>query len=231
MEIEFSVISKNLKTLREMRQLTQEEIAKELGVSRQSIISLEQGRCLPSLPLALSIADFFNLALDSFFQPNIAQSANQDNGKEVKNMTQDLMPFSPMREISHLHDTIDRLFEETWPISEKTVVNPIVNIYEKENTVIVKADVPGVKEDDLNIEVGEDYLILRGERKFEEEIDKKDFYRREVLHGAFSRTIGLPAEVDKDKAEAELKDGMLSISLPKKTKTIPKVTKIKVKKA
>ena len=146
-------------------------------------------------------------------------------------MAHDLMPWSPMREVSSLHEAIDRLFEESWPTAApKGISMPTINIYEKQNKVIVEADVPGVKEEDLNIEVGEDSLTLSGERKQEEEIKEKDFHRREVSFGSFTRTVPLPSIVNKDKTEAELKDGRLIITLPKKAKAVQKVTKVKVKK-
>jgi len=232
MEIEIQFFSQQIRNLREARHLTQEELAKELGISRQSVIAFERGRCLPSLPLALNLANVFDLELENIFLPENNQNINKtDARKEVKPMANDLMPFSPMREITHLHNTIDRLFDDAWSSPDKVLSLPTINVYEKGSQVIVKADVPGVKEEDLSIEVGEDYLMLKGERKTEEEIEEKNFFRKEVSYGSFARTIGLPAEVNENKAEAELKDGMLTVTLPKKAKINPKVTKIKVKKA
>jgi len=219
MEIRITKISKKLRNLREEKQFTQEELAKALGVSRQSIISLEQGRCLPSLPLALGFTEFFNQPMEEIF----------GLGKEFK-MANDLSPWSPMREVGSLHEAIDRLFEESWPkVSSATF--PQINVYEKEGKVVIEADVPGVAEEDLTIEAGEDSLTLEGERKTEKEIKEKDFYRKETSFGSFSRTIPLPALVNKDKAEAELKNGTLIITIPKQAKIKPKVTKIKVKKS
>jgi HSP20 family protein len=220
MEIRITKISKKLRTLREEKQFTQEELAKALGVSRQSIISLEQGRCLPSLPLALGFTEIFEKPMEEIF----------DLRKEVNRMATDLTPFSPEREVGSLHEAIDRLFEESWP-KVPTTTFPQLNIYEKEGKVIVEADVPGVAEEDLSIEAGEDSLTLRGQRRSEKEIKEKDYYRKETSFGVFSRTIPLPALVNKDKAEAELKNGTLIISIPKKKEVRPKVTKVKVKKS
>ncbi|OGD56356.1 hypothetical protein A2V71_01290 [Candidatus Berkelbacteria bacterium RBG_13_40_8] len=144
-------------------------------------------------------------------------------------MARDLTPFPPMREVSSLHEAIDRLFEESSPAAKS--IFPAINVYEKGETVYVEADVPGIKEDDLNIEVSEDSLILSGRRQSEKEIQEKDYYRKEMDFGTFSRTIGLPAIVNKNKVSAELKDGTLLIILPKQEKIIPKVTRIKVKKS
>ncbi len=219
MRIHIFKVSKKLKNLREERKLTQEEIAKELGVSRQSIISLEQGRCLPSLPLAMGISRIFDMAFEDIFG---------ENRKEIK-MARDLTPFSPMREVSSLHEAIDRLFEDSLPTAKS--IFPALNVYEKGKTIYVEADVCGIKENDLGIEVGDDSLILSGKRQSEKEIQEKDYYRKEMNFGTFSRTIGLPATINKNKVSAELKDGTLLITLPKQEKIIPKVTKIKVKKS
>jgi len=226
MRIHIIKFSKTFKHLREEKSFTQEQLAKELGVSRQAIISLERGRSIPSLPLALNFARFFEISLE-----NIFGFQNEEERKEINTMSRDLLPWSPMREVSSLHEAIDRLFEESWPVSTpKGASVPTVNVFEKQNKVYVEADVPGVKEEDLSIEVGVDSLTLQGERKFEEEIKEKDYYRKETSYGTFSRTIPLPSQVNKDKAEAELKDGTLTIILPKKAKVKPKVTKVKVRK-
>jgi len=226
MRIHIIKFSKTLRHLREEKSFTQAELAKELGVSRQAIISLERGKSIPSLPLALNFAHLFEISLE-----NIFGFKNEEERKEINTMARDLIPWSPMREVGSLHEAIDRLFEESWPVSTSRGASmPTINVYEKQNKVYVEADVPGVKEEDLSIEVGVDSLTLQGERKFEEEIKEKDYYRKEASCGTFSRTISLPSMVNKDKAEAELKDGTLVIILPKKKKVAPKVTKIKVKK-
>jgi len=230
MKIEITQLSRKIKNLREERKITQEELAKELGVSRQSVISLEQGRCLPSLPLALAFAEVFDITLENLFC--LEEKINKINHMEVNPMSRDLTGWSPFRELNTVHDTIDRLFEDSFPVAIKTgVMMPTINIYEKDDQVVVEADVPGIKEEDLSIEVAEDHLTIRGERKSEEEIDEKDVYRREVSYGSFVRVIPLPTGVDKDKADAELRDGILKVVLPKAQEEQPKTTKIKVKKA
>lgn len=146
-------------------------------------------------------------------------------------MTDDLTPFSPMRQLSNLHETIDHLFEESWPTGAKTrPVLPTINVYEKDKIVVVEAEVPGVKEENLSIEVGDDQLTIKGEKKSSAEIKEKDYYRCETSYGSFSRTVSLPAEVDKNKTTAELKDGLLTVTLPKTAKALPRVTKVKVTK-
>lgn len=139
MHIEIEFFSQQIRNLRESHQLTQEELAHELGVSRQSIIALERGRCLPSLPLALSLADAFDLVLEDIIQPGHELAVEHDS-KEIMSSNE---------------------------------------IVEQENQWLAR--------------------------------------------------IELPENVDKDKIEAEVKDGILNITMPKKINLEPKVIKIKVK--
>lgn len=229
MKIHIAKISKKIKNLREEHNFTQEQLAKELGVSRQSVIAIEQGRCLPSLSLAFSLTEVFDLAFENIFC-DLEQIHHQVYKREdVKKMPNDLTPWSPIRELTSLHDTIDRLFEDSMPVLPKTALTmPSVNVYEKNNSIIIEADVPGVKEEDLTVEVSDDQLIIRGERKSETEVEEKEYYRREKSYGSFSRVVALPAEVDQKGINAELKDGILMIQLPKKAEATPRVTKVKV---
>lgn len=231
MKIQINKVSKKLKNLREGRKLTQEELAHHLGISRQSIIALERGKCLPSLPLAIAFTDLFETTFEGIFCDG-ENIINHNFGLEVKKaMSNDLLPWSPMREAGHLHEAIDRLFESTdnWPATKMSTL-PMINVYEKGKSIIIEADVPGIKEEDLSIEVGEDTLNITGEKKSDTKISEENYYRHETSFGAFSRTVQLPAVVDKEKAVAELKDGQLIITLVKKAAIAPKVTKIKVKK-
>lgn len=224
MEIEISNFSKKIKELREDREYTQEALARELGISRQSIISIEQGRCLPSLPLALEIAQFFNESLENILNCNFTM-----NRKEAI-MPKDITPWSPLRELSSLHEAIDDLFEENLPSATKTsIMLPLVNVYDEADKVVVRAEIPGVKEENLSIEVSDDQITIRGEKKAEKEVSEKNYYRKETSFGSFARVIALPSGIDKEKAEADLKDGVLNIYLPKVEQLEKKVTKIKVK--
>lgn len=229
MRIHIIKISQKLRTLREERHFTQEELAKELGVSRQSIISLERGKCLPSLPVALRFSEIFQKSFDEIFDVNFGFPQR----KEIdKTMSQDLSPFSPMREVSSLHEAIDKLFDDSMPKNISQNINiPSVNIYEKEKTIVIEAEVPALQEEDLTVEVGEDSITLSGERKTDQEIKEDDFYKKEMNYGSFLRTVTLPALVNKDKAEAELKNGILTVKIPKLEKVTPKVTKIKINKS
>ena len=121
---------------------------------------------------------------------------------------------------------IDRMFDDffgrrwmrpfAWerPFAEMPTV-PSVDVIDREDEVVVRAEVPGYKKEELEISVANSSLTIKGETKTEEKEEKGDYYRCEISHGAFSRTVALPAEVDDSKAKASVKDGVLELTLPK----------------
>jgi HSP20 family protein len=92
---------------------------------------------------------------------------------------------------------------------------PRVDVIDRENEVVVKAEVAGMKKEDLRISLAGNLLTIRGETRSEEKEEKGEYYRCEIQQGAFSRTVTLPAEVDGAKAQAQMQDGMIEITLPK----------------
>ena len=218
MKIYIQRISRRLKSLREEKELTQEELAEQLGISRQSIISVEKGKCLPSLPLALRIAEIFEKSFDDLFFPS-----QKEKGGE--NMPRFLMPWSPFRGLDNFFDDE----ESGWP-RMRGLQFPMVNVKQSDKDVTLTADIPGIKEEDVNIEVGDTFVDISGERKEETKKEDEGYFHQEVRYGSFSRRIPLPAEVKSDKAEANVKNGQLVLVLPKVEPEKPKVTKIKVKK-
>jgi HSP20 family protein len=125
---------------------------------------------------------------------------------------------------------MDRLFDnffERGPFTMEStgMFKPAVEVAESSGQVIVKAQVPGVSKDNLHLELAENALTLRGEIKEAGNTDGKQYYLREFHYGAFSRTIPLPPGLQADQATAELKDGVLTITVPQgeqsKTKEIP----------
>lgn len=103
---------------------------------------------------------------------------------------------------------------------------PRLDVLERDDEVVVKAEVPGVKKEDIHITISGNRMTLKGETKHEEKEEKGDYYRCEISRGAFSRTVTLPADVDDTKAKAEMKDGMIEITLPKIEQT--KQSEIKI---
>jgi HSP20 family protein len=92
---------------------------------------------------------------------------------------------------------------------------PSIDIIEREKDVVVKAQVPGVKKEDVRVSLSGNLMTIKGETKHEEKEEKGDYYRCEISRGAFSRMVTLPADVDEKNAKAELRDGMLVVTVPK----------------
>jgi HSP20 family protein len=92
---------------------------------------------------------------------------------------------------------------------------PAVDVFERDDNVIVKVDLPGVDKKNVRIFVTDEEITIQGEMKREEEVKEKNYYRSERAYGKFSRTIPLPVAVDRDKAKASFKDGVLEVVIPK----------------
>jgi HSP20 family protein len=105
---------------------------------------------------------------------------------------------------------------------------PALDVYEEKDDLIVKAEIPGLTKDEIDVSLDGSTLTIRGEKKKEEEIKEEDYYRCERTFGAFSRTIELPADVKPDKVNATFKNGVLEIRLPKSEEAKNKVVKVKV---
>lgn len=105
---------------------------------------------------------------------------------------------------------------------------PTVDILENNGDIVVKAELPGVKKEDIDITLTDDTITISGEKKKEEEVKKKDYYRYESSYGSFCRTFSLPSEVQSDKAKTKMKDGVLEIRIPKTEEAKKKEVKVKV---
>lgn len=149
-----------------------------------------------------------------------------------------LVRWRPFRELEMFRREIDRLFDEIFerefPAPRRAreitrVFVPAVDMYEKPDEIVLKAELPGMNRDDINIELTEDAITISGEIKREEEVKEADYYCAERTYGRFSRTIDLPVKVNMEKAEATYKDGLLEIRLPKAEEAKRKEIKLKVK--
>jgi HSP20 family protein len=116
--------------------------------------------------------------------------------------------------------------EEAFPL---TTWAPACDIYETEKEVVVKAELPGLKKEEVNVSIENNLLTIQGERKFEEETKKDNYHRVERAYGEFLRSFTLPAFVDTAKIGAEFKDGILMLTLPKREEAKPKQIEVKVK--
>jgi len=109
-----------------------------------------------------------------------------------------------------------RPFRREWPaFPELDISAPKIDVIDRDAEVVVRAEVPAVKKEDLEVSVSGNLLTIKGETRHEEKEEKGDYYRCEISSGAFSRMVTLPAEVDESKAKASLKDGVLELTLPK----------------
>ncbi len=132
-----------------------------------------------------------------------------------------LVRWNPWATLPTLQDRINRLFDEMLPMAEgKEDIGifewrPVVDTYEKDDVIVVKAELPGVSKEDISIDVKDNILTLSGERKHDEEVKEEDYYRRERFYGRFQRSFTLPEAIDPEKIEANYKDGVLEIRIPK----------------
>jgi HSP20 family protein len=140
------------------------------------------------------------------------------------------------RNISSLQDEVNRLFENSFPgnrgdNSALTTWAPAVDIYETENELVLKADLPDINEKDLDIRVENNMLTVRGERKFEQNVKEDNYLRIERTYGAFSRSFSLPNTVNPETIGAEYKNGVLTVTLPKREESKPRQVKVTVNAA
>ena len=143
-----------------------------------------------------------------------------------------LTRWEPVREMMTLREAMDRLFDDafTRPLGQSGVsVMPALDLYQTEDDVVVKANLPGLKADDVQITVTADRLTLRGEFKQENEQKGSTYHVLERRSGSFERSVVLPTDVQGDKAKADFENGVLTITLPKAETVKPKVITVKAK--
>jgi HSP20 family protein len=137
-----------------------------------------------------------------------------------------------MREMMSLREAMDRLFDDafTHPISVSGVSGmPTIDMYQTNDDVVVKASLPGLKAEDVDITVTGETLTLRGEFKQEDEQKESSYHIRESRYGSFERSVLLPTDVKADKAKADFENGILTITIPIAEEVKPKSITIKAK--
>lgn len=144
------------------------------------------------------------------------------------------MTVDPFRQVQQRFNRIfGEMFEPltTWPEENwsLTTWSPACDIYETENEIVVKAELPEVKKDDVHVSFENNLLTIRGERKFSEETKQENYHRVERSYGEFTRSFTLPNFVDTNKINAEFKDGLLRVTMAKREEAKPKQVEIKVK--
>ncbi len=140
-------------------------------------------------------------------------------------------------------EEVEKWFEEAWrrpfalmrpPLWPRTELEefetglPACDIYEEGKDIVVKADLPGMKKEDIKIDLSENVLTISGEKKKEEKVEKGDYYRYERRHGSFFRRFELPFEIDAEKIKAHFENGVLEVRLPKTEEIETKAKKIEI---
>jgi len=143
-----------------------------------------------------------------------------------------LTRFEPFRGVTTLQDQINRLFNEAFDRTSDeanlTTWAPAVDIYETEHELVVKADIPEIKPEELDIRVENNILTIRGERKFEKKVSENNYLRVERSYGSFSRSFSLANTVNAEAIKADYKNGVLTLSIPKREEAKPKQIKVNV---
>ena len=140
-----------------------------------------------------------------------------------------LVRWNPWREVSTLQNRFNHVFDDAFfrPFRTETqaVTNhwqPAVDIFDKEDRMVIKAELPGVAKEDIKVDLKERVLTLKGSRSFENEVKDEKVYRRERAYGTFQRAFSLPEDLDAETISADYKDGVLTIEIPKAAKEQPK---------
>lgn len=141
-----------------------------------------------------------------------------------------LVRWDPFRDLAGLQDRMNRLFSDTLTRTGGEdgagAWLPPVDIYEDGESLVLQAEVPGVRKEDLDIRVENNVLTLSGERKQEKETTEEQYHRVERSYGRFVRSFTLPVGIDTEKTKAEVHDGLLTLTLPKAEEAKPKRIKV-----
>jgi len=148
-----------------------------------------------------------------------------------------LVRWEPFQDLLAIQERMNRLFDETLQRTHSRededfsagLWSPPVDIYETENEIILKAELPEIAQKDIDIKIEDGTLTIRGERKFERETKKENYHRIERAYGKFNRSFSLPNTIDQEKIKASFRDGILKLIMPKREETKPKQITVEVK--
>ena len=141
----------------------------------------------------------------------------------------ELMRWSPMRGLLGWRNNMDSFFDDFFYPARRSAEdevlwnwNPAVDIFEEQDSIVIKAELPGVKKEGITVDVKGRVLTLKGERSADNEVKEEKYYRREMTFGRFERAFTLPVDVDPEAINAEYSDGVLKITVPKPESHKPK---------
>ena len=146
-----------------------------------------------------------------------------------------VVKWDPFRDLVSIQDRMNRLFEQTLSRSRgeegvtATTWTPAVDLYETADTILMKAELPGVAREDIQIQIDGNTLTLKGERRFARDVQEESYLRIERAYGSFHRSFALPATVQQENVRAVLKDGVLELVLPKAEDSKPKRISVDVR--
>jgi len=144
-----------------------------------------------------------------------------------------ISPWRPLNALEEMERRMDELFGtralRRLPLFETEWI-PAIEMYEKEDKYVIKAELPGMKQEDMDMSLTDDTLTIKGEKKAESEVKEKDYHFSERSYGSFFRSVRLPSNVDAKKIEASFEDGILEVFLPKTAEVKPKKIAIATKK-
>ena len=161
--------------------------------------------------------------------------AEKAKEKETKAVT----PWRPFMDLARWDRDMERMmgdffgrrpwWPERWFRTEgMELTAPVVDLYEEKDDIVVKAELPGIEKNNIEVNLADHTLTIKGEKKKEEEIKEENYYRAERSYGSFVRTLELPKDVHTDKVKATFKDGILEVRLPKTEEAKAKEVKVKV---
>jgi HSP20 family protein len=145
-----------------------------------------------------------------------------------------MVRFDPFRDLAVLQDRMNRLFNEAYnprqsdDLTSRGTWTPAVDIYEVEGALVLKAELPDMKREDIDVSVENSTLTIRGERRLDSEIKQENFHRIERAYGSFVRSFSLPNTVDATKIAGEYKNGVLTVKLPVREEAKPRQINIEV---
>jgi HSP20 family protein len=164
-----------------------------------------------------------------------------DKGKEKGKETRELAPWRPFSDLTRWERDMERMMDdffdrrmrpwwpERWLRTEGFSTNvPALDVFEEKDELVVKAELPGIEKDNVEVNLTDHTLTIKGEKKKEEEVKEEKYYRSERSYGSFVRTLQLPADVQSDKVKASFKNGVLEVRLPKTEEAKGKEIKVKV---
>ena len=160
-------------------------------------------------------------------------------GKGKEKETREVAPWRPFSELSRMEREMERMFGDFFSrpwfglklperLREIGFREPAIEVYEEKDDVVVKAEIPGIKKEELEVNITDDLLTIKGQKKKEEEVKEKGYYYSERSFGSFERSIEIPRPVHSDKARASFKDGVLEVRIPKTEEAKRKEVKLRV---